>query len=243
MERKQIDKFVIENGVLLQYDGQSKVVEIPDGVEWIGRWAFAFNKNIETLILPDAVTTIEEHAFVGCSNLQDVKIGSDSRLIRLANGVFSDCVNLNEINLPDSLEIIGNSCFSNTGLKYLHFGVNSRLKTLGNRAFADCKFLVESEISSGVIYYGCCIFRGCESLQSISYMTRAFSVDEKCFDGCRMLKSIVLPEKIKYIHPNAFKDCMHLKDVYFEGTENQWNTVKISRGNKPLKKARIHLGK
>lgn len=48
MERKQINKFVIENGVLLQYDGQSKVVEIPDGVEWIGRWAFAFNKDIKT---------------------------------------------------------------------------------------------------------------------------------------------------------------------------------------------------
>ena len=64
-----------------------------------------------------------------------------------------------------------------------------------------------------------------------------------CFAGCKSLSSVRISESASRISSRAFKDCANLKDINFEGTEEQWNKVKIERGNKPLKKARKHFGK
>ena len=46
----------------------------------------------------------------------------------------------------------------------------------------------------------------------------------------------------KSIGSNAFDGCSALTDVYYTGTEEQWDTLSISSGNDPLINATIHFG-
>lgn len=65
-----IDK---RNNNLIAYFGNSKDLEIPEGVEKIGRNAF-FSANFETANMPSSIKEIDETAFYGCSNLKFIYV-------------------------------------------------------------------------------------------------------------------------------------------------------------------------
>ena len=46
---------------------------------------------------------------------------------------------------------------------------------------------------------------------------------------CTKLERITLPKSIKEVSKGAFLDCVSLKDVYYEGTEEEWNKIKLVR--------------
>ena len=57
-----------EKTTIIAYPSAGKVVTIPDNVETIGRYAFAFNKEINDVYLPESVVSIEEGAFLEVRN-------------------------------------------------------------------------------------------------------------------------------------------------------------------------------
>ena len=62
------------------------------------------------------------------------------------------------------------------------------------------------------------------------------------FANCGKLKTVKILGTISSVGPWAFVDCDALTDVYYGGTEAQWNTVEIgSSGNDPLRNATIHF--
>lgn len=68
------DEFVIENGVLKEYLGDSDNVVIPNGVVEIADRAFAGEEDIKSVTIPDSVTSIGEYAFYGLLRLKSVTI-------------------------------------------------------------------------------------------------------------------------------------------------------------------------
>lgn len=67
------DFVVDENGVLMEYKGEDKVVVVPDGVKEIGAEVFCGNREMEKIVLPDRVTRIGAEAFLWCDNLKIVE--------------------------------------------------------------------------------------------------------------------------------------------------------------------------
>lgn len=75
-------EFIIQDGVLIEYRGDEKQVQVPDGVTAIrGRkkgynfvGAFAFNDQIESVILPESVVEIGFRAFQGATSLKTIDI-------------------------------------------------------------------------------------------------------------------------------------------------------------------------
>lgn len=98
--------FVIEEGVLVRYEGSAADVSVPEGVTAIGAEAFAGNETLETVIVPEGVTTIGKKAFAGCKKLREVKL-PDS-LTSMEKYVFSKCDSLTELTLPANLSVIAN---------------------------------------------------------------------------------------------------------------------------------------
>lgn len=49
-----------------------------------------------------------------------------------------------------------------------------------------------------------------------------------------------MPKSVIMIQKNAFNHNKGLTDVYYAGSNKQWESVKISKGNDDLKKAKIH---
>ncbi len=129
--------FKIKNGTKVIADGAFEYsaissVEIPDSVEYIGEEAFYNCDSLDNIIIPDSVKYLGESAFEYCSTLKDVKIGIGITKIRkdtfyrtniesiiipegvteIEESAFSGCLELTNVSLPDSLEIIGNDAFN-----------------------------------------------------------------------------------------------------------------------------------
>ena len=69
------------------------------------------------------------------------------------------------------------------------------------------------------------------------------SIDSNAFSG-EAITSITLPATIEEIGRRAFNNCDDLTDVYYEGTEEEWNEIDINAtGNTALTGANIHFAK
>ncbi|MBQ9791603.1 MAG: leucine-rich repeat protein, partial [Clostridia bacterium] len=119
-------EFIVEDGVLVTYNGSDTVVEVPsvvgsNTITTIGKDAFNGNANITQLILGDTIKTIEsadtfvEGAFYGCSALTQV------------------------VSKGNALENIGNYAFY--GVESLQLISATNLKTIGNYALYNAKNL------------------------------------------------------------------------------------------------------
>lgn len=61
--------FLVANGILLKYSGESKDITIPADVSTIGNRAFLCCENLNSVIMSNNVFSIGEEVFWGCTNL------------------------------------------------------------------------------------------------------------------------------------------------------------------------------
>ena len=69
------------------------------------------------------------------------------------------------------------------------------------------------------------------------------SIGDYAFDGCSSLGSVVIPESVTSIGDSAFYWCSSLADVYYTGSESEWNAISIGSGNEDLTGAVIHCAR
>ena len=99
-----------------------KKVQLPDGLERIGRDSFSDCDALEEVVIPASVKTIAPYAFGGCESLKKVTfLGEVQSLSRTA---FSDCFNLYTILVPAGKE--------KAYRKILHITSESDTLVLGN---------------------------------------------------------------------------------------------------------------
>ena len=61
------------------------------------------------------------------------------------------------------------------------------------------------------------------------------------FKNCSGITTIRLSASVKSIGNNAFNGCYSLTDVYYDGTETEWQKVAVgTTGNDPFKNATVH---
>ena len=65
------------------------------------------------------------------------------------------------------------------------------------------------------------------------------SIDDYAF-YYTALKEIILPDSIETIGKSAFSGSTDLKDIYYNGTAEQWNAIEIASDNGPLINAKKH---
>lgn len=131
---------------------------------------------------------------------------------------FLGCENLTEVTLPDTIEEIGRAVFDHC-VKLEKIDLPEKLLKMGDSAFSRCESLLTIEIP--------------ETIEKIV---------EGTFFECKKLEKIAFSNKVTEIRENAFKDCVVLKDVYYAGTEEEWNAISInSEGNSALTNATIHF--
>ena len=88
-----------------------KATRVPESVTAIGKYAFASCRDLESIVLPAGITSIEDNAFNYCSKLVSVDI--QSNVLVIGNYAFMSCRNLESVLLPEGLETIGTGAFSN----------------------------------------------------------------------------------------------------------------------------------
>ena len=103
---------VVGDGILLAYDGNDSIVNIPAGVKRIVPECFRDHMGITAVNLPDSLIGIGENAFAGCKNLKTVNGGKNCK--EIGAGAFQDCP-LSKIVIPASVESIGIAAFDSKG--------------------------------------------------------------------------------------------------------------------------------
>lgn len=208
-------------------------LQIPSNIEKIGDDAFddtAWYNN-----QPDGLLYIGKvlYAYKGDkTKATDVEIKEGTKVI--SNDVFSDCVNLKNVVIPDSVNSIGSSVFENcTSLESIT--IPNGVTYIGNKAFCGCTSLASIEIPDGVTSIGWSAFSKCISLKTaklpskstgalldtFSYCENLESTNipdgivalQSTFDGCKKLKNITIPKSVIKIYRRSFGDCMSIESI------------------------------
>ena len=164
--------------------------------------------------IPSSVTRIGERAFWDCSELTSIEIPSS--VTRIGYGAFDGCSGLTSITVE-----AGNAMYDSRD------NSNALIETKTNTLILGCK---STKIPSSVTSIGSAAFQFCEGLTSITIPEGVTSIGESAFEGCSGLTSIEIPSSVTSIGNYAFVDCIGLKDVYYTGTQEQWNAISFGNG-------------
>jgi len=110
---------------------------------------------------------------------------------------------------------------------------------IGDEAFCYCGSLESVIISSGISEIGKGVFYACTSLASVDVPDTVTKIGDGAFKGCTALGELVIPASVAEVGNNAFADCASLEKIYYKGTSEEFNAIKIGSGNEALTGAEI----
>lgn len=117
--------------------------------------------------------------------------------------VFS-CCDIESVEFPDSLRIIGEGAFSHCDkLKSIKFG--NGIEKIGSQnddegcCFAYCTELEEIEFPPSLKYLGQNAFYGCKNLKRVRFNDGLMVIDKDAFNYCTNLKEVTLPYSLQEI--------------------------------------------
>lgn len=241
---------------------------IPSGVITISPDAFEDNRNLEKVVIPNSVVCIGFQAFNGCNltsvdisdgvkiiadeafhncNLSSVNIPASVKVI--GKKAFEYCpllnidVDKNNTNFSSIDGVLFNKELT-TILKYpsakiqTTYVIPDSVTKIGDRAFSSCEFLTDVTIPNKVYKIGDYAFLGCSSIKSIVLPESVTTIGEGAFYNSTGLTTVTLSNFIEKIHTNAFSGCVNITDVYYTGTQEQWDKLWDKSG---LTSATLHL--
>lgn len=181
-------------------DSRCLEVILPKALTRIEDYAFC-GSSICSIVIPENVTSLGGYCFYECRNLDDVKILAS--LENIPNNCFNGCSSLDNITFPATLKSINGSAFGGcSSLDKITFPAT--LKSITSWAFSDCTSLSVINFNEGLEIIDYWAFNGCNSLREITLPSSLRSCTNTPFNNCHNLKSITLHSVIA---PNAGSAC------------------------------------
>lgn len=118
--------------------------------------------------------------------------------------------------------------------------IKKGISNIGVYSFYACKNLVSVTIENSVNSVGDYAFSNCQKLASITIPDSVTSIGNGTFVQCMSLNSITIPKSVTSIGDSSFYGCSNLKDVYYSGSQSEWNCITIGKNNTYLTNATIH---
>lgn len=149
--------------------------------------------SLESVTIPQSVTSIGEGAFAACPSLTEFKgkFASDDGKCLIVDGVFHAFASteLTEYTIPDNVTSIGYCAFYGcSNLKRIN--LPDSITSIENEAFKECLNLTDLNIPDGVTSIGEAAFFSCSSLPRITIPKSVVSIGKKAFLGCSNLISV-----------------------------------------------------
>ena len=202
----------VQNGLtLMKYVGASSEVIVPDGVTKLQYSTFSECRqlltrvvlpdgllsipesllnnctNLKEVVIPESVTTIENHAFFGCASLE--KINLPAGLTEISNSLLGGCTVLSEITIPDGVTAIGDSAFQKCA-SLTEIVLPQGLKRIDGYVFLGCTGLSYIDIPDGLETAGNWIADDSVQLRCSIGSSAAIALSRSdngfCVDGLRL---------------------------------------------------------
>jgi hypothetical protein len=191
------------------------------------------NTSIRSVVVSNHAENEENqiaHASFMDSRLRKATVLDGVKHIR--SGFFACCPLLKSIEIPGSVESIGGSAFSNSGIENVDFG-DSKLTEIKFAIFSGCTKLRSIVIPKSIVVIHGCAFAGSSGLKHVAFEpgSSLTTINADAFRGC-IFDSIVIPSSVFAIGNNAFEESA-IKHIVFEpGSKLKTITAKMFDGCK-----------
>ena len=197
--------------IIYRYLGSDKHVVIPSelgGRPVVGMEFFTYKMNgtqiilgndfLESVDLPDSIISIQSNVFANCTKLKKVHFGRKQTY--LSSGAFKGCGLLSDINMENVAGIASN-------------------------VFEDCTGLKSADLTNAE-YIGAYAFRNCVNLEKVAFGKQT-QFYEGTFSNCPKISKIYFSKELETIDGYFLSGCDSVKDIYYEGSQEDWNKVAI----------------
>ena len=217
-----INRVIQENGL------QVKKAVIENGITALGGSAYSMCDTLETVSLPASMRIISRSSFECCTALKEIDIPNGVQYI--ASSAFQACTSLSKVTLPASLRVIESAAFRTcsalTGIR-----LPAGLSYIGIQAFMETG-LTDVVVPGSVRILDGWAFSQCHSLKSAVLSVGLTTLYDCTFQNSA-LEYVVLPKSVTTVSDLAFYYCT-LKELYYEGSEAEFNAINIRREGEPL---------
>ena len=118
--------------------------------------------------------------------------------------------------------------------------VEEEITELEDGAFMRYNELKSVSIQNGLTRIGSAAFANCGKLTSICIPNSVEIVGDIAFYCCTSLASVTIGNGVTSIGVGAFHECTKLQDVFYSGTEEEWNNIEVAEENEWLFNANVH---
>lgn len=122
-------------------------------------------ESLEEVTLPEGLTYLGNYAFFGAAKLKSITLPSTLTTIGLA--AFDECAGLTDITIPSNVKTIKEGAFGGTGLTSVT--IPDKVETLGQDVFEGCTQLTSINIPKSVKSMGARMFGYCDALTCITF--------------------------------------------------------------------------
>lgn len=204
-----------------------------------------YTDRITKITISEGITKIGNYAFKNCTFASEIVISDGVK--EIGYSAFDNCTALKQVALPASVEKINDAPFYNcTALT--NITVDSDNKNFSS----DSNGVLYNKTKTEIIQYpagkntanfsvpdtvtdiNSAAFAGNQNIFNIYMSDSVSSIGTMAFYGCTSLSTLTIPENITLIGEMAFSKCDNLSDIYYTGTQDQWDMIAVRDNNSPL---------
>ena len=230
--------------------GCNKMTEIalPASVSHIGEYAFCSCQGLHEITLPDDISDIGQYAFSSCTSLESFEFPSG--MTEIPKGLLYNS-GLTEITIPEGV----------TFLPYYFLRDSRKLKTImlsstvddiqvdalygltsleniyvaeGNTRFSSIDgVLILTSTNPTYPYVDLCLYPLGRTASHYTIPDGVTMIQAGAFRNEKELQSVTIPASLTWITQNVFTNTSSLTHIYFEGTEEQWESMRKQSGTDP----------
>lgn len=189
-----------------------ETIILPNGVTTIETFAFWASRRLTSVTMSNNVTSIGTFAFSSCVALANVVMSN--KLVRIEPGSFSGCSALTNITIPNSVISIGESAFFGC-ISLIDITIPNSVTKIDDSAFKDCLALTSVTIPDSVTSLGRSVFCNCRSLKNVD-ANYIGEIRYSIFENCISLENITIGENITEIGTGSFNNCDNIEEIHMK---------------------------
>ena len=214
-----------------------KFISLSDNISSIGKNAFSSAANLNTIIIGQNITKINENALpAGCTvygyagSAAETYSKENSLKFRTINGTCGTSTVWYFDEKTGKLSIMGTGAMEDyeyssdapwSELKetITSLTVENGVTSIGAKAFYDYDALKSISLPNGLTTIGEQAFNDCDVLESISLPNGLTTIGKQAFYYCKNISSVRIPASVKLIDESAFGYNSSLKEYIFLGAD------------------------
>ncbi len=203
--------------------GGEEVTELTvSDVEVIPKYAFYHFTGLVSLTLGGGVKTVEHSAFSECTSLKSLTIGDSVKTLQTSS--FSRLTSLESVTIGSGLNYVGGlSFFGCTALKAVYIS--------DLRAWCGIYFYTDNSGTSNPLYYAEYLYLDGEPVIDLVIPEGTTEIGALTFINLQTIESVTLPASMETVKETAFYVVASIKQVFYEGSAEQWKNVAIELNN------------